>query len=118
MAIKVWQQGDRPTAAQINEYKTVLDAANTALASGTGVPMQLPAEHIGEARFEILHVYRYLHFGSNGKLIDLSGAQDDVSLSEGENEVGVVDLEKLGWLAYGVTYQVEGVSWAQEDWEP
>jgi hypothetical protein len=120
VAIKVWQHGDRPTAAQINEYKTVLDAANAAMsprdAYSPGAPMQLAAEHMTEGSFTVFHAYRYLHFGSTGKLVSADGTQE-VSLSEGDNEVGVVDLERLDWLAYGVTYFVTGVTWCQEDWE-
>ena len=42
MAIKVWAHGDYPTAAQMNEYKTVLDSAKTALNAGSpALPMQV-----------------------------------------------------------------------------
>ena len=45
MAIKVWAHGDKPTAAQINEYKTVLDAAKAA---------QSPAQQATATRIEHL----------------------------------------------------------------
>jgi len=117
MSIKNWAHGDKPTAAQINEYKTVLDAANTAIASGGGAPVQLPAEHVSEAVFGVMHCYRYLHFGSVGQLVDPFGVQEPTSLSEGEDGHGVLDLDSLGWLNYGRRYEVTGVTWCQEDWE-
>ena len=115
MAIKVWQHGDKPTVAQINEYKTALDAANTALSGGN---VQLPAEHQSEAVFGVLHSYRYLHFGSSGELVDRAGIYPSVSLSEVDGESGVLDLDSLGWMNYGRVYEVTGVTWCQEDWEP
>lgn len=114
MSIKVWAHGDKPTAAQVNEYKTVLDAANTALSGGT---IQLPAMHVSEAVFGIVHCYRYLHFGSQGALVDPTGVQDDVGLSDGGAGHGVLDLDSMGWLGYGRRYEVTGVTWCQEDWE-
>jgi hypothetical protein len=122
MPIKVWQHGDRPTAAQINEYKTVLDAANTALsprdAYSPGAPIQLAAQHMTEGVFHLYHCHRYLHFGSNGALQDTDSVYPEVSLSEGANGTGVLDLDSLGWLWYGRAYRVTGVTWCQEDWEP
>ena len=119
MAIKVWAHGDKPTWAQMSEYKTVLDAANTSLTSGSpSMPMQVAAEHASSSEFWVWHCYRYLHYGSNGALVDQNGVYPDVSLSEDENELGVLDLDSLGWLAYGRVYLVTGVTWCQEDWEP
>ena len=119
MAIKVWAHGDYPTAAQMNEYKTVLDAAKAALNAGSpALPMQVAAEHASSGEFWVWHAYRYLHYGSNGALVDQDGVYPDVSLSEDENELGCLDLQSLGWLAYGRVYKVTGVTWCQEDWEP
>lgn len=115
MAIKTWAHGDKPTAAQMNEYKTVLDAAYAALEGGN---WQLPAEHMSEAAFGLLHCYRYLHYGSTGVLRDLQGVYPDRSLSEAAGGQGVLDLDSLGWMNYGRPYEVTGVTWCQEDWEP
>ncbi len=115
MAIKTWAHGDRPTAAQMNEYKTVLDGAYAALEGGN---WQLPAEHMSESAFGLIHCYRYLHFGSTGTLTDIAGIYPDQSLSEGSDGHGVLDLDSLGWLNYGRPYEVAGVTWCQEDWEP
>lgn len=114
MTIPVWAHGNKPTAAQMNQYKTVLDAAYVALEGGN---WQLPAQHMSEAVFGLLHCYRYLHFGSQGALVDPTGIQDDVSLSDGSTGHGVLDLDSLGWLGYGRRYEVTGVTWCQEDWE-
>ena len=119
MAIKVWAHGDYPTAAQMNEYKTVLDAAKAALNAGSpALPMQVAAEHASSGEFWVWHCYRYLHYGSNGVLVDQDGVYPDVSLSEDDNQLGVLDLDSLGWLQYGRVYKVTGVTWCQEDWEP
>jgi len=119
MAIKVWAHGDKPTWAQMSEYKTVLDAAKAALNAGSpALPMQVAAAHATSGEFWVWHTYRYLWYGSNGALVDQNGVYPDVSLSEDENELGCLDLESLGWLQYGRVYKVTGVTWCQEDWEP
>ena len=115
MTIPVYSHGQKPVAAAMNTYKTVLDAANTALSGGT---IRLPAQHVSEAVFGIMHCYRYLHFGSQGALVDPTGVQDDVSLSDSGEGHGVLDLDSLGWLGYGRRYEVTGVTWCQEDVEP
>ena len=115
MSIKVWAHGDKPTAAQMNAYNTVLDTARAQLEGGN---WQLPAEHMSESAFGLLHCYRYLHFASTGTLSDIQGVYPDVSLSEDSDGHGVLDLDSLGWLNYGRPYEVTGVTWCQEDWEP
>jgi hypothetical protein len=50
-------------------------------------------------------------------LVDIFGLNDDVSLSEGADNTGTLDLDSLGWLTYGMIYKVTGVSWAIEDSE-
>lgn len=116
MTVRTFTHGDRPTAADMNEIKAQLDKARPLLEAGN---IQLPAERIevgGSASF--LRSYRYLHFWSNGLLVDPAGVAKDVSLSEGENGRGVVDLDSLDWIPIGKYYRVEGVNFAQEDWEP
>lgn len=115
MTIPTYAQGDKPTAAGLNEFKATLDAARAALEGGT---VQLAAEHMSEAEFGLVHCYRYLHFGSSGALRDLAGEYPEQSLSESEDGHGVLDLDRLGWLNYGRPYEVTGVTWCQEDWEP
>lgn len=119
MPIKVFSHGDFVTAADINQFKTTLDAAKAALNVGSpALPMQVAADHASSGEFWVWHCYRYLHYGSNGALVDQDGVYPDVSLSEDENELGVLDLDSLGWLAYGRVYKVTGVTWCQEDLEP
>jgi hypothetical protein len=55
---------------------------------------------------------------STGTLTDIQGVYPDVSLSEDSDGHGVLDLDSLGWLNYGRPYEVTGVTWCQEDWEP
>jgi hypothetical protein len=115
MSIKVWAHGDKPTAAQMNEYKTVLDGARVLLEGNT---FALPAEHMSESAFGLIHCYRYLHFASTGTLHDIQSAYPDVSLSEDSDGHGVLDLNSLGWLNYGRLYEVTGVTWCQESVNP
>lgn len=54
---------------------------------------------------------------SNGEIVDPTGINTTVSVSEDESGYGVYDLESIGWLAYGALYKVTGVSVCCEDWE-
>lgn len=114
MAMRTWAHGDKPTAAQINAFKTDLDAAHSALGDyGWNVANQTQSESV----FHFVHGQRYLHFGSSGEIVDVFSVNDDVALSEGSDGTGTVDLDSLGWLTYGMFYKVTGVSWAIEDSE-
>lgn len=115
LTIPTWAHGNKPTAANLNEYKTAFDAANSAIAGGT---VQLPAEHVSEAIFGVMHCYRYLHYGSSGALVDPTGQNESVSLSDDDSGHGVLDLDGLGWMPYGRRYEVTGVTWCQEDVDP
>lgn len=114
-APKQWAHGDRVTHTEMNKYGTALTEAHTALGDVAVNPLYVI---ISEAEFCIRHTYRYLHFTSTGELVDPTGAQDAVGLSEDPDlNKGVIDLESLGWLPYGALYFVTGVSACTEDWE-
>jgi hypothetical protein len=113
MSLQEFAHGVKPTAAQFNAIKTALDLLNTQISAS---PINMPAEWQGnDSRFWVTHVFRYLHFGSTGILHDTAGVYPDTSLSEGDGNHGVLDLDSLGWLAYGRVYEVTGCTWCQED---
>lgn len=62
----------------------------------------------------IFHTFKYLAFGSTGKIVDPSNVGADVSISDPDTGFGVYDLESIDWLTYGMVYRVEGVTWARE----
>lgn len=110
-----WSHGDQPTHTMMNAFSTSLTEAHTNIGDVALNCLYLKGS---EATFYLLHCYRYLHFQSNGEIIDLAGIGKTVSLSEGDDGYGVLDLETVGWLAYGALYKVTGVSVCCEDWEP
>lgn len=115
-AVRQWSHGDQPTAALMNLYATALTEAHDSLGEGA---VQMLALKLSEAQFCLVHAYRYLHFTSSGSLVDPAGLQQEVGLSEdGESGHGVLDLDSVGWLAYGALYWVTGVSACVEDYEP
>ena len=114
MAMRVWAHGDKPTAAMLAAFKTDLDAAYAVL--GT-YAWNAACKTESSAIFHFVHAQRYLHFGSTGSLVDIFGNNDDVSLSEGADNSGTLDLDSLGWLTYGMMYKCTGISWAVEDGE-
>jgi hypothetical protein len=62
----------------------------------------------------IFHTYQYLVFGSSGQVVDPSGIGASVSLSDPDSGYGILELESVNWLTYGMMYRVEGVTWARE----
>ena len=62
----------------------------------------------------IFHTYQYLVFGSSGQVVDPSGIGASVSLSDPDSGYGILELEGVNWLTYGMMYRVEGVTWARE----
>ncbi len=108
-----WQEGDKPTATILNEYRTALIEAHDGLGDLAG--WSIAQIRISEAQFVLLHTHRFLHFTSVGELtaLDGSNAQD---INEDESGVGVLDLDTVAWLVYGELYRVNGVSVCIEDW--
>lgn len=105
---KVWVFRDPVPAAELNKIGTSSTEAHVLLGDAGLNPLCLKAS---EAVFHIRHTHRFLHFSSNGKLVDPWGVEADVGLSEdGETNHGVHDLDSVGWLAYGLLYRVTGVS--------
>jgi hypothetical protein len=78
-------------------------------------PEHGPHALVTEGSFlSIFHTFKYLAFGSSGKIVDPSGIGSEVALSDPATGFGVYDLEGIGWLTYGMVYRVEGVTWARE----
>ena len=108
---------EKPTAAKLNALKDALDAAHTLLGD-TASEAATPYEYGESVVWYFFHTHRYLHFGSVGQLVDPSGIFPDVSLSEDDTGFGVLDLDTVDWLAYGMMYKVEDVSFCREDENP
>lgn len=107
--------GDTPTAALLQPIVDTLDDAHAALGD---VRLSPGCCKGSSAVFHLVHSQRYLHFSSTGTLEDIAGVFPDVSLSESDTGVGALDLDTLGWLAYGQPYRVTGVSACLEHSEP
>lgn len=108
---------EKPVAAKLNALADVFDEAHTVLGDvATSVPA-LQAYGDGVA-WQMVHVYRYLHFGSSGSIIDPTGVNEAVSISENDTGQGVLDLDTIPWLAYGQRYKIDAVSWCKEDTDP
>lgn len=100
------------TAAALNQFVAELTALN--------LPVWPPANLAGpiersEGKFTLHRQRRYLVFKSQGDLVDPTGANPSVSLSEQEGEYTSLDLDSVEWLAYGMEYRVTGVSTCYED---
>lgn len=114
--MKIWQHGDTLPAADLNTLSTGLNTARTLSGDAVlNVPTQ--AAYGPGAVFIAVHVERYLHFKSTGKLSNFTGTQE-ISLSTGDAEYGVLDLNGVDWLAYGALYKVTGCEMCCEDSEP
>lgn len=117
------EEGDLVTITILNQIKDNINAAYAALGTDAynwGAPVNPEHAYDGELKLEgsllsFWHRFRWLAYGSAGVLVDPSGDGDSVSLSDPEaGSLGFYDLESISWLAYGMYYRVEGVTWAQE----
>ena len=114
-------EGELVLAALFNQIKANIDAAY-ALLGTTAINLATPLnpEHSTHAAYTensglgFLHQYRWLAYGSSGQIVDPSGIEEPVSLTDPDTGIGYMDLESIDWLAYGMYYDVEGVTWAQE----
>ena len=104
---------EKPTAAKLNLLPDVFTEAHTLLGD---VSTNLPAlQAYGDGvSWRLIHVYRYLHFGSTGTVMDPHGVYPDTTISESDTGQGVLDLDTVAWLAYGQQYRVDAVSWCME----
>ena len=104
---------EKPTHTKLNTLIDVIDEAHTALGEvGTEVPAE--AQYGSGQVWWMIHIYRYLHFSSNGAIVDPTGTNPDVSISEDDTGQGVLDLDTVSWLAYGQLYKLTGISWCTE----
>ena len=110
-----WNEDDAATAAALNKYNDALAAVNT-LIGETSIYIAMPA--ISEAHFALVHRFRWLHFLSNGEIVDPTGANSSITLTEQNGTYTVYDLQLVPWLAEGMYYKVTGVTFCAEDFEP
>ena len=115
-----WTHGDKPTATLLNEYRTALIEAHAALGDLSGWSAAsdnvYAAEETWPVVFVLLHTWRYLHFVSSGKIMELDGSNERDINEDDETGQGRLDLDTLDWLVYGQLYRVTGVTICMEDW--
>ena len=109
----LWVHRQSPTPTLLNEYSAALNAAHDGL--GNFAEWSVAQRRTSESVYTLQHVYRYLHFTSNGKIMELNDSNEQ-DINEDETGRGVLDLESLDWLIYGQLYKVTGVSVCLEDW--
>ena len=114
--MKIWQHGDTLPAADLNALSSGLNTART-LSGDVVLNVATQGAYGPGAVFWFIHAKRYLHFKSTGKLSNPSGTQE-MSLSTGDKEFGVYDLDGLDWLTYGGLYRVTGCEMCCEDDNP
>ncbi len=114
--MKIWQHGDTLPAADLNALSAGLNTARGQ--SGDAVlNIATSGAYAPGAVFMFVHVHRYLHFKSTGKLQNITNTEE-TGLSTGDSEYGVLDLDGVDWLIYGGLYKVTGCEMACEDSDP
>jgi len=116
---KVWEHGDVPTAADMDKYSDALDAIHAKSGDVARNYAALREREFYRAEFAdsdyfLVHKFRYLFFKSTGSIVSLADSTQTESLSDGGAAWGVYDLDGVSWLAYGMVYQVTGVSFCFE----
>ena len=108
-----WSHGDvTVSAARLQIYSDDLDALNAILA-GDHFAIQT------SAFFSFINIWRWLHYmtasGKTGTIVDPSGVNADVSLTDSTSSMAVYDLSNVSWLVQGQAYKLTGMAYAAED---
>jgi hypothetical protein len=108
--------GDYPTAANINLFKTGLDAIHDLAGDAVINPAVLELG-ITAHSYAIVNRYRWLLFLGSGRIDDPFEGEESVTISGSVSEWTTYDLTQIEWITPGRVYQVEAVSAAFEDYE-
>ncbi len=115
-----WNHGDtNVSAARMNIYSDDLNALYALLEPFHRAAYPVPST----ATAVIAHRWRWLWYqtttgGYTSSIKDPSGVSPDVTLPSNEGSLAVFDLADVAWLTPGQFYNVTGVAFAIEDWEP
>lgn len=111
-----WAHGDYPTAANVNKFKTALDAVHDIVGD---VQLNYPCitNLTVDKGYYFVHQYRWLHYRGDGEITDPAGAGDTVTISGDGNNFLVYDLLQVDWIYPGKLYEVKDVTMAAEDSE-
>lgn len=106
-----------PLAVNLNKISTAIRAVD---ALNIGHTWNMPIEETMFPGVEIrmFHQCRWLVTWSTGTLIDPSGFNDPTEIGSGEASYDSLDLDSIPWLAYGMFYIVEGVTFCSEYEDP
>lgn len=114
-----WAHGDYPTAANLNKYKSGLDAIHDAL--GDASLNMAVARRIDPVQgYYFLHRQRWLIYRADpsaGSIEDPSGVGETITLTATGGSWDSYDLGTVSWLIPGKLYQVQGVVACLEDYE-
>lgn len=114
-----WAHGDYPTAANLNKYKSGLDAIHDAL--GDASLNMAVARRIDPVQgYYFLHRHRWLIYRADpaaGRIEDPAGVGDTVTLTATGGSWASYDLGQIDWLLPGKLYQVQAVVACLEDIE-
>ena len=110
-----WEHGDYPTAANMNTYKSALDTVHRRL--GDDQTNHAVAGGVSSGVFWMVNRYSWLHFLSDGEIVDPTGSGASVSLSDGGASSPVAyDISNVSWMYPGKRYYVSGCSFACEEY--
>jgi hypothetical protein len=109
-----WEHGDVITAADMNRYKSALDAARAKI-SDQAFNVAVRKNNTQDRGFWFIHRHRWLHYVGNGEIVDPSGVNKAEEISGEAGKFSVFDLSGVSWLAEGALYNVKDVNYAVED---
>lgn len=97
----------------MQKYSDGLTYLNTAI--GVAYNWAVPYSQMPDTQtYYLIHSQQYLVYKSTGRIVDITGTNDDISLDDGDT-YNSYDLDTIDWLAYGDLYRVVGCSVCMED---
>jgi len=111
-----WEQNYTVSAADMNKYKSALDAARSQV-SDQAFNLAVRRNDTQDRGFWFVHRHRWLHHVGDGEIVDPSGAGEAVEISGVEGQFSVFDLYSVPWLTEGTLYNVKDANYAVEDYD-
>lgn len=111
-----FSHGDYPTAANINTFKTGLDAIHD-VAGDIAINPAVLHRGITVHSYVIVHKYRWLLHLGGGRIDDPFEGEDSVTFDGESDEWRTFDLTQIEWMTLGRVYQVEALVACIEDYE-
>lgn len=120
VALPAFAHLDKPTAANLNKFKTDGDLLKAVARAANRPTPKLTDETLRAHQVHMRHTWRWLKYqtkyvGTEAQSVKLAWGENEVTLPDMDDGVwGTYDLEQIGWLVLGAIYRIENAVYVVE----